>query len=72
MTDYSYIGVHRLVYGEDDEFGGASFIPRCMKCGRAVKADKKISFNGEGQPAKQPNATCSRCGRIEMIFEGYA
>ena len=63
---YEYEGVRRLVYGD-----GATFIPACGKCGRFVKADETIMFNGFGELADQPNATCSKCGRIEMLFEGY-
>ena len=64
----TYEGVRRIVYGEDDE--QATFVPVCEKCGRFVKADKTIRFQYEGPPIK-PNATCKRCGRTSMPFEGY-
>lgn len=67
MSDYEYEGVGRLVYGDE----GATFIPVCEKCGRFVKADGTVSFNGFGDYKKAPNATCKKCGRIEMIFEGF-
>ena len=68
MFDFEYENTRRIVFGE-----GATFIPVCEKCGRFVKADETISFTdaGEGPPAEKPNATCSKCGRIEMPFEGY-
>lgn len=68
VPDFTYEGVRRLSYGEG-EFEGATFIPVC-KCGRFVKADESVRLNGYGHPVGA-NATCSRCGRVEMIFEGY-
>ena len=60
-----------VVYGEgEDEFGGAMFVPVCEKCGRFVKADDEVTLNGEGQPVGD-NATCSKHGRIPMLFVGY-
>lgn len=61
-----YEGVMRRCYGDE----GASFVPVCQNCSRFVKADKAIRFNGRGDP-EEPNATCSRCGRTSMLFEGY-
>lgn len=55
----------RIVYGES----GATFVPKCEKCLRYVKADKSIWINGAGDI--KPNATCSKCGRTSMLFEGY-
>ena len=56
--------------GEGDECDGATFIPRCVKCNRYVKPDATIKVNWQGQPVGD-NATCSKCGRTEMIWEGY-
>ena len=61
-----YEGLHRVIYGE-----GMTFVPICPKCGRFVKADNKVFANGIDEYIEQPNATCSKCGRIEMPFEGY-
>jgi C4-type Zn-finger protein len=60
-----YYNMRRIVYGE-----GATFVPVCDKCGRFVRADKKIeiSFNGLVGDA---NATCHKCGRTNMVFEGF-
>jgi len=70
MGDYE--GVRRLVYGErgGSEYAGAVFVPVCPQCGRFVKADDAITFC-EGAVKPQPNATCKRCGRVAMIFEGF-
>lgn len=62
---YEYERVRRLVYGEE----GATFIPMCKTCGRFVKPDETITFRG-GAPV-WPNAVCSKCGRVGMLFEGY-
>ena len=49
---------------------GATFVPVCEKCGRFVKADESIFFS-EAKGVQTPNATCSKCGRTAMIFEGF-
>ena len=49
---------------------GAFFFRVCPKCGRFVKPGI-IHVNGEGQIKSEPNAHCSRCGPVEMEFEGY-
>lgn len=49
---------------------GAVFVPKCVKCGRFVKPDETVYSNDSGL-RKAPNATCKKCGRIEMIFEGF-
>lgn len=67
IPEYTCENTKRVVYGDDDGDGGAWFIPRCPKCGRIVKADKECFVNDE----TQPNATCSKDGRIRMPFEGY-
>ena len=73
MSDYTYENVRRVVYGE-----GATFVPVCTGatgaygegCGRFVKADKAVRVSESGfMPG--PNATCKKCGRVEMLFEGF-
>ena len=49
---------------------GATFIPVCTKCGRYVKADPTITLDANGLK-DQPNATCTKCGRVQMPFEGF-
>ena len=62
---HEYEGVGRVIFD-----GGAQFVPVCPGCGRFVKADETIFANDYGlRPG--PNATCSKCGRIEMPFEGF-
>ncbi len=51
--------------------GGAQFVPVCKKCGRYVKSDKSIFIDEENGLKDQPNATCTKCGRTKMIFEGF-
>jgi hypothetical protein len=63
---YEYESVRRIVYDE-----GATFIPVCEKCGRFVKADATVFFNGMGELKIAPNATCKKDGRVNMIFEGF-
>jgi hypothetical protein len=58
----------RLVSYEDC---GATFAPTCPVCGRFVKADATILANADGYYKEQPNATCKKCGRVEMPFVGY-
>ena len=66
MYDYQYEGTRRVDYE-----GGATFVPVCPICGRFVKVDKTITVDGFGLLVPIPNATCSKCGRIEMLFEGF-
>lgn len=66
LFDNTYENMRRICYGEDN----ATFIPVCEKCGRFVKADKTVRFGSEGPP-ETPNATCKKCGRTSMLFEGY-
>lgn len=54
-----------IKYGE-----GATFIRRCEICKRFVKADKTVFINDYGLK-DQPNATCSKHGRVKMIFLGF-
>ena len=70
--DFDYENVRRIIYGDSDsEAGRAHFVPVCPSCGRFVKADPVIRFDIDGPPVDGPTATCSRCGRVEMPFEGY-
>ena len=64
MSDY--INTKRKIYGD------AWFLPVCEKCGRFVKADESVFINGFGQFDKErTNCNCSKCGRSNMLFEGY-
>lgn len=63
---FEYFDIRRVCYE-----GGATFVPVCPSCGRFVRADGAIMVS-EGLGLKeQPNGTCRRCGRVEMIFEGF-
>ncbi len=63
---YEYENLRRVCYGEDCW----SFIPVCPICGKFVKADKSINVNDSIGVKKEPNATCKKCGRVEMPCEG--
>jgi len=64
-----YENARRVNYeGSDGET--LSFVPVCPHCGRFVKADKTVR-TGDGGLFPEPNATCSKCGRVEMPFEGF-
>ena len=65
---HEYENLRRAVYGRN----GPMFIPVCPKCGRFVKADGTYSFSeNSGIDHKKPNATCKKCGRIAMPFDGW-
>lgn len=69
VADYEH--VRRVVYGgPNDDDGGATFVPVCARCGRFVKADPILHVRHD-TIAPGPNATCARCGRTEMLFEGF-
>lgn len=50
---------------------GATFVPVCENCKRFVKADDVIWVNGFDELKDIPNATCKKCDRVRMVFEGY-
>lgn len=62
---HEYESVRRVCYDE-----GAVFVPVCKLCGRFVKADAVVFISGSGLRSG-PNATCKKCGRTEMLFEGF-
>ena len=66
-AEYSYDGFRRITYGKD----GATFVPVCETCGRFVKADKTVKIGEYSGLHPGPNATCSKCGRTRMPFEGF-
>ena len=66
---HEYENMRRVSYGSE-ESGTLSFIPVCPLCGRFVKADKTVR-TGDGGLFPEPNATYSKCGRVEMPFEGF-
>lgn len=71
MNDFTYEKTRRIIYGPEEEPGhGAHFIPVCEKCGRFAKADEIVEFNSDGLK-NSPNADCKKCGRTQMIFEGW-
>ncbi len=60
----------RVSYGDaDDEFGIGVFIRVCPHCGRFVKAPEKAQFFLAG--GAEAKSECSKCGEIELPFEGY-
>lgn len=65
IPTFEYEGVKRVSYG------GWCFIPVCPKCGRFVKADETVMINEDHGPFPGWNATCKKCGRVEMPCEGY-
>lgn len=64
MNDYAEC--HHIIYGPD-----ARFVPVCEQCGRFVKADETIYCSEGAGLSSEPNATCSKCGRTRMLFEGF-
>ncbi len=67
---YEYKNFRRIQYG-NDIVGDAIFIPVCPNCGRFVKADKKVRIREVDGRIMDTNATCKKCGRVNMPFEGY-
>lgn len=68
--DYSnYKG--RLACYDTLDSGMACFIPRCLKCGRFVKAGAAL-MNIDGiVDFEKPNAVCEKHGDVAMPFDGY-
>lgn len=67
-------------YAHDDEgwwsrtvtFGDQTFSARCPHCARFVKVDKTAKVWVERAGLAEPNATCSKHGRIETPFLDWA
>ena len=52
------------------QYGDLLFSAVCPSCGELVATDESIQIHANGDYFKQPNATCSKCGRVEMPFYG--
>lgn len=68
MYDDKYEKSPVVKYGWPDD-DSPVFYAVCPKCGRFVKADektKKPEYLGN-----EPNATCKKCGRVQMPFAGW-
>ena len=48
-----------------------AFVRLCPNCGRFVNTDDEVRINGLDHFIHEPNATCAKCGRVEMIFAGW-
>jgi hypothetical protein len=66
MMENEYENMRRVCYKS-----GAQFVPVCEKCGQFVRADKTIRVSEGLGLSKDMNATCSKCGRTHMLFEGF-
>ncbi|MCK5610230.1 hypothetical protein KAR91_50625 [Candidatus Pacearchaeota archaeon] len=64
---HEYPNLRRARWDFGDDYGKATFVPVCEKCGRFVKAPELMSMN----EVDQPHAKCSRCGETRMQFEGF-
>lgn len=62
--------MRRISYN-DTYMGDAVFIPVCENCHKFVKPDEKIKVNEIKGLSEEHNATCKKCGRTKMIFEGF-
>lgn len=66
LDDIIFEGDKRIVYGD-----GATFVPKCVNCCRYVKPDDKVLISEAKGLSKETNATCKKCGRTHMVFEGF-
>ncbi len=71
IDEGSYENMRRIGYDAGDGIGCATFVPVCEKCGRFIKADKTVMVNEINGLSNDFNATCKKCGRTHMIFEGF-
>ncbi|MBA7658594.1 hypothetical protein ES703_66553 [subsurface metagenome] len=60
-----------MQFYEGDSQESLAFVRLCPNCARFVKPDDHVLINGLDQVSEQPNATCSKCGRVTMIFDGW-
>lgn len=66
---YEYEGTRRITYDFGEDVGRAVFVPVCPDCGRFVKPG--VVRAGLDGLAHEPNAECSLCGPVEMLFVGF-
>ena len=67
-----FFNIRRVSYGGDDNgIGVAVFIPVCTIYHRFVTPDESVAVNEARGLNDQPNATCKKCGRTWMVFEGF-
>jgi hypothetical protein len=69
FPEYIYENTPRNVYPLGDGEGDAYFLPVCPHCGRYIKMDDNVYWNEYNGFKDQPNATCSKCGRIKIECE---
>lgn len=55
-----------VAYGPTWEGDYHVWYKKCPKCGRYVKADNQCRI--PEYQGKEPNATCKKCGRVQMPF----
>jgi hypothetical protein len=48
-----------------------TFVPVCEKCRQFVRPNKTILTNEITGLKDAPNASCKKCGRTKMLFEGF-
>jgi hypothetical protein len=53
------------------DLGQMLFVRRCPVCMRFVKPDLSVYANDSCGLKDKPNATCSKHGRVKMIFGGF-
>ena len=70
MLESAYENGPRVIYA-CAEAGDATFVRVCEKCGRFVVADDTVLINDVRGLHPKVNATCSKCGRTRMLFEGF-
>ena len=56
-----------VYYGNGEAEEGYIHFRVCPKCGRYVKADKQSRM----PEYSESNATCKKCGRVQMPFFGW-
>ena len=56
------------------EFGTAVFDRRCRWCARFIETPRQITMraNRECDPVEfETRGVCSKCGPVELVFEGF-
>jgi uncharacterized OB-fold protein len=58
-----------IAYDSPDQGMWQLWYRTCPKCGRFVKPDARTRIPEYQQD--EPNATCAKCGRVQMPFAGW-
>lgn len=71
MTDTRIDAYLEAYPGSSVLYGSAMFDRRCRFCARYLKMPDEISIGEDSTAFDGDKATCSKCGPVKLVFEGF-